>query len=591
MNSLELGLIGNGTLAALIARNGDIVWACVPRLDGDPAFCALLEPRHAGHGRFAIELEGFRHSTQRYIDNTAILVTHLEDEDGNVVELTDYAPRFRQYDRIYHPLTVIRRIRPLAGTPRIRVRLRPLSGYGANVPERTFGSNHIRYKLDAVTLRLTSDVPVPFVLDEQPFVLDREHWLVLGPDESLTQPIGAYGRETLGQTMRYWREWVRYLALPVEWQDAVIRAAITLKLCQDEGTGAIIAAPTTSIPESSNSGRNWDYRYCWLRDAAFVVRALNRLGATRSMEQYLRYLFNIASADGTMQPMYGLGGEARLTEYEAPDLAGYRGMGPARIGNAAYTQLQHDVYGSVMLASAQLFYDRRLERPGSEAEYRRLAPLGDIAGRLFDTPDAGIWEYRGRAHVHTYSAAMCWAACDRLARIANHLGLDDESQRRRAAADAMRERILKESWNAARGYIADAFGGERLDASLLLLADIGLVKPDDPRFVATVDAIGQRLLKRGYLFRYVDADDFGEPETAFLVCSFWYIEALAAVGRRDEARELFESLLARRNALGLLSEDMDPDTGELWGNFPQTYSMVGLIHAAIRLSRPWEDVL
>jgi GH15 family glucan-1,4-alpha-glucosidase len=591
MSSLELGLIGNGSLAALIDGNGDVVWACVPRLDGNPAFCALLQPVHAGHGRFSVELENQANAHQYYTRNTAVLVTRFHDRGGNELEITDFAPRFRQYGRIYHPLTMIRRVRPIAGTPKMRIMLRPLHDYGAALPVCTYGSNHIRYQLGDFTFRLTSEVPAPYVLEEQFFVLDREYWLVLGPDESLTQTIDTYGREMLDRTETYWREWVRYLALPAEWQDAVIRAAITLKLCQDEGTGAIIAAPTTSIPESAGSRRNWDYRYCWLRDAAFVVRALNRLGATKSMEQYLRYLFNIATADGVLQPMYGVGGEAQLGEYDAPDLAGYRGMGPVRIGNAAYTQPQHDVYGSVILASAQLFFDRRLLRPGSEAEYRRLAPLGEMAAHLFDQPDAGIWEYRGRAHVHTYSAAMCWVACDRLARIASELQLSDDANRWRNTADTMRNRILAESWNAAAGHIADAFGGERLDASLLLLTDIGFISADDPRFVATVDAIGRKLLKQGYLFRYVEADDFGESETAFTVCSFWYIEALAAIGRKEEARTLFDSLLIRRNRLGLLSEDLDPDTGELWGNFPQTYSMVGLIHAAIRLSKRWEDVI
>jgi GH15 family glucan-1,4-alpha-glucosidase len=266
-------------------------------------------------------------------------------------------------------------------------------------------------------------------------------------------------------------------------------------------------------------------------------------------------------------------------------------MGPVRVGNAAFTQPQHDVYGSVALASAQLFFDRRLDRPGGVAEYRRLVPLGEAAARLYDQPDAGIWEFRGRAHVHTYSAAMCWVACDRLARIALQLELADDAGRWRSTADGMRARILEQAWNADAGHLADAFGGTRLDASLLLLADIGFLRADDPRFVATVEAIGRHLLRDGYLFRYVDADDFGEPETAFTVCSFWYIEALAAIGRRDDARALFESLLARRTALGLLSEDLAPASGEQWGNFPQTYSMVGLIHAAIRLSRSWEELL
>jgi GH15 family glucan-1,4-alpha-glucosidase len=591
VNTLELALVGNGSLAALIDHQGDVVWCCAPRMDGDPVFCSLLEPRLTGQGGFRIELEGQVESSQRYLDNTAILVTVLRDGDGNALEITDVAPRFRQFGRTYHPFSLLRRLRPLHGSPRIKILLRPLSGYGASVPARTHGSNHIRILTDTVTLRLTTTVPLPYVQDERSFLLDGEHWLVLGPDESLNQPIERYGRDCLDQTCTFWREWVRYLALPAEWQDAVIRAAITLKLCQDEATGAILAAPTTSIPEAPGSVRTWDYRYCWLRDAAFVVRALNRLGATRSMEKYLRYVFNIASGDGLLQPMYGIGGETQLDEREAPALAGYRGMGPVRVGNAAFTQPQHDVYGSVALASAQLFFDRRLERPGGVAEYRRLVPLGEAAARLYDQPDAGIWEFRGRAHVHTYSAAMCWVACDRLARIATQLALPGDAQRWRDTADAMRERILAAAWNEQAGHIADAFGGERLDASLLLLADIGFVRAEDPRFIATVEAIGKHLLRDGYLFRYVDADDFGEPETAFTVCSFWYIEALAAIGRREQARALFESLLARRTALGLLSEDLAPASGEQWGNFPQTYSMVGLIHAAIRLSRSWEELL
>ncbi len=591
MESLELGLIGNGSFCALVDGTGDLVWNCVPRLDGDPVFCSLLRPRHANRGLFGVDMGSLAKASQTYLSNTAVLVTRLHDASGNAVEITDFSPRYRRDGRLHHPLAMVRRLRPIAGVPKLRVLARPLYGYGAHVPVGVCGSNHVRWQLGDFALRLTSDLPVRHIVEEEAFVLDQEYWLVLGQDTAPPGSVSRYGCDMLEETIGYWREWVRYLALPFDWQDVVIRAAITLKLCQDESSGAIVAAPTTSIPEAAGSRRNWDYRFCWLRDAAFVVRSLNRLGVTKSMEQYLRYLFEIAASDGLLQPMYGIGRETELVEYDAEHLLGYRGMGPVRVGNAAYTQPQHDVYGSVMLASAQLFFDRRLRQPGGVAEYQRLVPLGNVAARLYDRPDAGIWEYRGRAHVHTYSAAMCWAACARLSRIAFQLGLEDDARHWRRTAAGMRERILAESWNDSAGYLADAFGGRRLDASLLLLSDIGFLKADDPRFVATVSAIGDRLLKRGYLFRYVDADDFGEPETAFAVCSFWYIEALASIGRKEEARELFVSMLARRNRLGLLSEDIDPDSGELWGNFPQTYSMVGLIHAAIRLSRRWEDEL
>src|SRR5690606_7580467 len=470
--------------------------------------------------------------------------------------------------------------------------LRPLADWGARVPECTWGSNHIRFLLPQLALRLTTDAPLRLVRDRLPFVLDRELRFLLGPDETLTQPLQRFVDEAQRQTAEYWFEWCRYLSLPLDFQDAVIRSAITLKLCQYEDTGGIIAAPTTSIPEAPHSIRNWDYRYCWLRDAAFVVRALNRLGATRTMEEYIRYIFNLAAREEPeLQPVYGIAFEKQLAEEEVGSLAGYRGMGPVRRGNLAWLQKQHDVYGSVVLASAQLFFDRRLRHRGDVAMFERLEPMGEQAFAVYDKPDAGLWEFRGMAHVHTYSAVMCWAACDRLARIARHFELDARARLWRDRADTIRERVLAEAWNGERGHFADAFGGERLDASLLLLADLGFVEPDDPRFVATVEAIG-RVLKRGNgLFRYIAPDDFGTPETSFTICTFWYIDALVSIGRREEAREMFSHVLGRRTHLGLLSEDLAFDTGELWGNFPQTYSHVGLIIAAMSLSRPWQDAV
>ena len=587
--NLDLGVIGNGSFGALLDAQARVVWSCLPAFDGDPAFCALLSPRDHDAGDYAIELEDFSHSEQAYLHNTAILRTVLHDRQGGAVEILDFAPRWREHERFYRPVMLTRRVTPLAGTPRIRVRVRPLADWGARRPETTWGSNHIRWMLPDFTLRLTTDVPVRFVREETAFVLAHPVHLVLGADERLAEGLAGFVREALERTAGYWREWVRYLSIPLEWQEAVIRSAITLKLCQYEDSGAIIAAMTTSIPEAPDTPRNWDYRYCWLRDAAFVVRALNRLGATRSMEEFLRYIFNIASSDGSLQPLYGINFEEQLHEHEVESLSGYRGMGPVRRGNLAWVQKQHDVYGSVVLASTQLFFDQRLADPGDAQAFARLEPLGDRAFVLHDVPDAGLWEFRGRAEVHTYTSVMCWAACDRLARIAARLGLAPRHDHWRGRAATIQTRILEQAWNPARGHFTDTFGGERLDASLLLLADVGFVEAEDPRFIATVEAIGRELKRGDALFRYVAPDDFGSPETSFTICTFWYIDALAAIGRKDEARELFERILARRNPLGLLSEDLAFETGEAWGNFPQTYSHVGLIIAAMRLSRPWRD--
>ncbi|UNK48997.1 glycoside hydrolase family 15 protein [Lysobacter sp. S4-A87] len=587
--SLDLGIIGNGSIAALIDARARIVWGCVPAFDGDPTFCALLSPRQHEGGDYAIELEDFASSEQEYLINTAVIRTVLRDTQGGAIEIIDFAPRWHQNERFYRPVMLLRHVRPLSGLPRIRIRLRPLADYGASKPETTWGSNHIRYLIPDFTLRLTSDVPVRLIRDSLPFVLDRDLHLVLGPDETLTQPVATFVRQSEEKTIAYWRDWVRYLSIPLEWQDPVIRSAITLKLCQYEETGAIVAAMTTSIPEAANTVRNWDYRYCWLRDSAFVVRALNRLGATRSMEDYLRYVANVAANDGALQPLYGIGFERELAESEVASLAGYRGMGPVRRGNLAWLQAQHDVYGSVVLAATQLFFDQRLTRVGDAAIFARIEPLGELAYKLHDQPDAGLWEFRGRAEVHTYSSVMCWAACDRLARIAVHLNLAPQCKFWRQRADEMHARIIEHAYNTELGHFVEALDGNRLDASLLLLADLGFIKADDPRFVRTVEAIGKGLRRGDALFRYVAPDDFGSPETSFTICTFWYIDALASIGRHEEARSLFERILARRNPLGLLSEDLEFGGGEAWGNFPQTYSHVGLINAAMRLSRPWQD--
>ena len=591
--SLDLALIGNGNVAALVDARAEIVWACLPRLDGDPAACSLLRERggERDFGFFAVELTDFSHSEQAYLPNTAILATRLYDRRGGAVEVIDFAPRFRHHGRLFHPMTLVRELRPLAGSPRVRVLLRPATEYGARRPTLTYGSNHVRYVAENYVLRVTTDGSIAALVDEVPFVLQRPVAFVLGPDETLQSSVPEVARRFLEETADYWRDWVRDLQIPFEWQEEVIRAALTLKLSAVDDTGAVVAAVTTSIPEAPGSGRNWDYRFCWLRDAYFTVNALNRLNATATMERYLGYIINLAAGhDGArLQPAYRINGTAQLEEREIASLPGYRGMGPVRVGNQAYRQVQNDVYGSAVLAATHVFYDRRLMRQGNEALFAQLEVLGARAAEAWSQPDAGMWELRGAARVHTFSSVMCWAACDRLAKIAARLGLEARARHWRGQADAIHRAICERAWSAKRGSFVVSFGGEGLDASLLLLAELGFLRPDDPRFAGTVKAVGDELRRGDFVFRYTDPDDFGAPQNAFVVCSFWYVDALAALGRRDEARALFDGLLACRNRHGLLSEHIDPATRELWGNFPQTYSMVGLINSATRLSIPWDQ--
>jgi GH15 family glucan-1,4-alpha-glucosidase len=588
----DVGVAGNGQITALVRADGDVPWCCWPRPDGDPVFCGLLAAtRDDSWGVFSIALVNQSECELRYRRNTAILESTARDARGNAIRITTWCPRYVRQGRLYRPTMLIRRIEPVSGRPAVRIRLRPAGNYGARAFHRALGSHHVRFFDAAQSLRVTTDSPVSYIAEERVFVLDRPVDLVLSDDETLAAPAHEVSAEALRSTERYWQQWVRGLAIPFEWQEATIRAAITLQLCTYDDNGSVLAAPTTSIPEYAGSGRNWDYRYCWLRDAYFTVQAMSRLGVTEPMEAFLRYLDDVVVRDGEspLQPVYGITGERDLSERTVETLAGIEGMGPVRVGNLAYRQRQNDVYGSVILASTQYFFDERLEHPGDIAQFERLEALGERAVPLFDQPDAGIWEFRGKEHRHTFSAAMCWAACDRLSRIATRLQLSERARYWRERADTLREKVLVSAWSDARGTLSASFDGDVIDASLLLLPELGILEWRDPRFTRTLQAIEQELRVGDFLLRYRHPDDFGDTVNAFTVCSFWWANALAGTGRMEAARELFKKLLAVRNCVGLLSEHVDPTTGVLWGNFPQTYSMVGIITTAARLSRRWED--
>ena len=557
--------------------------------DGDPVFCRLL----AGDdekGFSDVLLDGAVETKSEYVRNTAIVSTEIRSANGAAIRITDFAPRFGNFGRIMRPPQLIRIIEPIAGLPRITIRFRPTHNYGEGVPHRSSGSNHIRYWGGETAIRLTTDAPLSYIENEAHFVLTRPVHLVFGADEPFPSELSSTCREFCDRTRDYWQQWVRRLSIGYDWQDAMIRAAITLKLSNFEETGAVVAALTTSIPEAPGSGRTWDYRYCWLRDAYFVVKALNRIGATGTMEDFINYTLGIVAEDITeLHPVYGVVPNDTLEERFAPSLKGYQGHGPVRVGNQAGEQVQHDAYGSVILAATPMFFDRRLPREAGEAQFRLLETLGNKAAEAALQPDAGIWEYRGRSRVHTHSAAMCWAGCSRLGAIAARFGLADRAAHWNGIADLIKQAVLERGWNEKRGAFTAAFGGEELDASVLLLPELGLVDPDDTRFTSTVKLIRKELQRDQHVMRYTGEDDFGLPETAFLVCRFWLIDALYLQGEKTVAREMFEDSLRYRNHYGLLSEDVHPNTGALWGNFPQTYSMAGLITTGMRLSRSWED--
>ena len=596
--NLELWPIGNCQVSGLIDETGALVWGCIPRVDGDPAFSALVNDRERDAGIWRFELEGQTEVSQEYIRNTPHLVTTLRANDGSAVQVLDFCPRFERSGRMYRPVAYARIVRPLAGTPRVKVVLRPTKNYGASVAETTSGTNHIRYLVGPQALRLSTDAPVGYILELRTFRIERDTHFFLGPDEPFFGNLREEVRAMEQKSRKYWQEWARMLAIPLDWQEEVIRCAITLKLCQHEETGAIVAALTTSIPEAANSERNWDYRYCWIRDSYYTIQALNRLGALDVMEKYLAYLRNIVDAarGGQIQPLYSVMGESELDEVTASSLAGYRGMGPVRRGNAAYKQTQHDCYGQIILPSVQGFFDKRLLRPADEHDFENLEQVGKMAWAMHDQPDAGLWEFRTRQEVHTYSAIMSWAACDRLANVAAHIGRADRAAIWRERAGTIAATIERRAWkeNGANdlgaGHYGASFESDHLDASLLQMVELRFLSPESERFKQTFAAIEKHLRRGEHMLRYANEDDFGAPETAFNVCTFWLIEALHLAGRSNEARTLFETMLSHMTRSGLLSEDLDYESGELWGNFPQTYSLVGVINCAGLLSRPWSEV-
>ena len=582
----DVGLIGNCQSSALVDNQGRVVWCCLPRFDSEPVFGRLLDESQGGFFEIA-PAEGGR-GQQRYLDNSNVLETRFDDADGSF-RVLDFFPRFQQHDRMFRPTQLVRIVEPLDGAPRIRVRCEPRLGWSRQTPDRQHGSNHIRYEGYAAPLRLTTDVPLSYIGDTS-FVLTERRHLVLTWGAPIEEPLAPLCERFLNETLRYWQRWVKHCNIPPRYQREVIRSALVLKLHCYEDTGAIVAAMTTSIPESPDSGRTWDYRYCWLRDSYYTLNALRLLGHFEEREQFVQYLLNIAAAspDLDLRPLYRVDGRCDLEESVLKDWPGFENHGPVRIGNAAALHQQHDVFGEMVLALTPVFMDERFQQERTPATLALIERLTRKALAVAGTPDAGIWELRTEWQPQTFSTLMCWAAADRMARIAA-LHAPAHVDEFTAAAAALRERIRREAWSPSLGAFASTHGGDTLDAALLQMAPLGFLPPGDSQLQPTLDAIQTRLSVDGWLRRYSVDDGFGKPAVAFVLCTFWMIEALARSGRLIEARALMEHALKAQSPLGLLAEDFDPVTRRLYGNFPQAYSHVGLIHAAFAVSPSWSE--
>ena len=584
----DLGLIGNCQIAALVNRDGAIVWSCFPRFDSDPVFASLLN--HEDGGRFQISPAGGEKGTQRYLDNTNVLETLFVTPDGSF-RVLDFAPRFRNYDRMFRPTQLMRIIEPISGSPRVVIHCDPRLGWSNDKPTPVQGSNHIRYEGFESQLRLTTDIPLSYT-SGIPFVLTERKHMALTWGNPIEEPLAPLCERFQSETVRYWHGWVKHCNVPTLYQKEVIRAALVLKLHCYEDTGAIAAALTTSIPESPGSGRNWDYRYCWLRDAYYSLGAFRLLGQFEEREAFTSYLLNVAAdhPDLQLNPLYRIDGRSDLEEHELANWPGFNGSGPVRIGNGAASQIQLDVFGETVLALAPVFLDDRFRQERSNAVLELLNRLSRKAIQVAGQPDAGIWELRTKPEPQTFSSLMCWAAADRMALIAAR-HLPDVASEFADAAKKIRQEIVDETWLADQGVFASTYGGKGLDASLLQMVPLRFLSWDDDRLKSTVETIRKRLSNDGWLHRYNTDDGFGTPEVAFTVCTFWLIEALSMIGRRDDAKALLDMVVSIPTPLGLLAEDYDPVNRIMWGNHPQAYSHVGLIHAAFAASPPWAEIL
>jgi GH15 family glucan-1,4-alpha-glucosidase len=583
-----LGLVGNCQFSALIHETGSVVWCCLPRFDSEPVFSALLD--EDGGGRFLVGPAEGGAGRQRYLENTNVLETVFETPTGKF-RVLDFAPRFFQNDRAFRPTQLYRIVEPLEGTPRVRVICQPRLGWSKGVPTELHGSHHVAFVGFSSPLRLTTDVPLSY-LGGQPFSLTTRRHLVLAWGAPVEEPLAALASRFLEHTVHEWQRWVKHCNIPPLYQREVIRSALALKLHCFEDTGAIVAAMTTSIPESPGSGRTWDYRFCWLRDAYYAVDGLRLLGQFEEREAFVGYLLDIvgASSDLRLAPVYRIDGTTDLVERTLPSWTGFEREQPVRVGNGAALHTQNDVFGEMVLALTPVFLDDRFSAERTPAALQLMERLARKALAVVGTPDAGIWEYRTPWAPQTFSTLMCWAAADRMATVAaRHApALRDEFV---AAASRVRADIVDQSWSAVLGGFASTRGGRELDASLLQMAPLRFLPSDDARLRGTIDAIQRGLAQDGWLLRYRTDDGFGTPAVSFVLCNFWLVVALAATGRGAEARSFLDRILPAIPPLGLLSEDHDPRNHRWWGNFPQVYSHVGLIHAAFAASPRWSEVL
>jgi GH15 family glucan-1,4-alpha-glucosidase len=575
---LQHGAYGNGRVLALVAPSSAIEWLCLPRFDSPSVFGSILDEDRGGRFRVLFKDEEVQ-GRLSYVRNTNVLISVFEAGDATW-EVIDFAPRIPRGLTVDVPIEIVRLIRPIRGRPQLAIDFDPRPDYGRCVPDLLQAGNAIEGRWPGGALTLSTNAPVPYVLARRPFVLDGPLFFVL-TWQRRHEPVSlADVHRDLDLTIAGWQAWSRSCALPSFAAPEVLRSALCLKLHASHDTGAIIAAATTSIPEAMGTERTWDYRYCWLRDAAFVVEALRRLSHVTEGEHFVSFLRNVMES-GPLQPVYAIDGRRDLVEEMLPHLRGFHGNGFVRVGNAAYAQRQNDLVGEMMLCLSAVLNDPRMVTYEPEDLLPLVVGLAQEAIATAGEPDTGIWEFRTLLRHYTFSKAMCWVAMDRGAGLARRMGRSDLADSWSAHATQLRSTVLTRGYNEQLGFFTQALDGSNPDASNLLFPTIGIIDARDDRFASTVRAYERLLVDKGLMLRYRNPDDLGATTSAFTICSFWWCEALALMGRLDDAIAVFNNLFRYANPLGLFSEDVDPASGLLLGNFPQAYTHVGVINAAM----------
>ena len=586
-NNLDYGIIGNCRSAALISKTGSLDWCCLPEFDSSSVFAKLLDEKIGGS--FEIITDDSFQITQKYIDNTTILVTKFSN-GIDAFEVHDFMPRYYKANGGYQaPPEIIRYFKYISGKPTFKVLYDPKLEYAKGKTEMYVKDHFIAsltYGDKFDTLFLYTSFDKQKVVKGEEMALTSDGYFLIGYNEKVFETTVDSMFLEHQRTKVYWLNWMDRTPSYNLYNKEIARSAMTLKLLTYDKTGAVLAAATTSLPETIGEVRNWDYRFCWIRDASMVIKVVSQLGHKNIAKRYLKFIMDlIPDKDEKLQIMYGINKEKKLTEETLDHLSGYHNSSPVRVGNAAYKQRQNDIYGILMDVIHQQFLNFSIDIENTEELWTITKGIVWVVNKHWKEPDKGIWEFRTEDRHFTFSKVLCWVAVDKAIKVAELLGKTSKITKWKLIESEIREDIMEHAWNNDVKAFTQSYGSNDLDASVLLMEPYGFIDARDPKYVSTVNAIERELSNDGLLYRYKNQDDFGLPSSSFTICTFWFINSLYKIGEVQKAKRMFDKLLSYSNHLGLFSEDIDFKTKRLLGNFPQAYSHLALIETAINLSK------